>query len=222
MNGNQFLKEHCTVLEHPDSNVDVYCLHWYMGSKESCGMMTNHYNTKGYTTIACDARGHGERYGTSNFLDWGGTVEELDTLITKRNRSSILIGTSMGGSQAITIGLKNPLVKQVFAISALHDGKDVAREDIVLSETIQRPSVLDGLPSTVHETPRKNEFFLIHGTNDSVAPMKHFYENKKALRVSDDHALVLDLPPLYPIAHGMPSLHTKTFEFIDANIMKPK
>lgn len=219
MDGKTFLKNYCTIHEHENSNVDVYFLHGFFGDREDSMNFLKHFHDNGYTVIACDARGHGDRYGESSMLDWMGTINDYDNALNERKRPSIISGLSMGGTQVISLGSINPHVKKVFALSALHDVKNTRLFD-------QRHSIIDSLIDSLPINHAKcdpendEKFFLIHAFNDTIVPIDHFEKNKELLCISDDNTFVPRTIPFREFPHSMVAYRDETFEFIDEKILK--
>jgi pimeloyl-ACP methyl ester carboxylesterase len=220
---------YCIIREHLNSPFDVYFLHGYHSRKKQLLPLAKQIHKLGYNVILCDARGHGQRKKESNRNDWVGSLNDIKDIILSRDNDAILIGTSMGGTMALTLGLMNPdnRVKQIFAISAGH-GKDQSILENVF-RMLHRPippeleKMKEVLPYNLETCSEENKdkFFLIHARNDPVIPFTEFEKNESDLCLPSENTLVYDkLPNILFTAHILPQKKNETLEFIKQKIRK--
>ena len=111
--------KYCTIRDGGDEKGTVFILHGAFADRTAQDRLAEIIHQKGYTVICCDARGHGENEGRIH--EWKKTVQEYNKRIKKHpSEQIIVIGHSMGGTQAISL-TKNPKVSQVFSISPAHN-----------------------------------------------------------------------------------------------------
>jgi hypothetical protein len=139
----------------------------------------------------------------------------------------------MGASHAITLGETNPLVKQVFAVSAAY-GKDILAD-------LPSTAVFERLHHTRHLTQREasdmastlpfarekcqksnaSKYFLVHDRHDGLVPFSEFEANKAHLCLPDENTLVFTRTShIGKWAHSFPFYKKETFDFIVKNIKK--
>lgn len=178
---------HCDVKEGR-KNVDIYFLHEFATTKDTMEPLSDHFNAIGYTTINCEYPGHGSRLFEG--LSWKKAMDELEGMIKERGNETVLVGSSAGGSLAITLGSRDPGIDKVFAIStpnrssgyAWLGGQWMAREEarVLPSRTAAcKPS-------------NKDRFFLIHAMNDTIVPVREMERNKDVLCLEDENVLLVD------------------------------
>lgn len=190
-----FKRKNCAINEGDQSKADVYVLHAFSSNKGKTWSTRIRYAKMGYTTIACDARGHGSRRWNSSPFDWIGTMNDYDALIRERGRPAIVTGESMGGTIALSIGAVNPLVKKVFAFSALNDidAKDYAKLPFSEATTeLMGRKTKDALPKNFLRCDPANakKFYLIGSESDFFVPIQNLYRNRDQLCIGDENTFV--------------------------------
>lgn len=227
--------KHCKIIEK-NGKKDLIFLHGFSTNRHMVEILGEGYrNIPDYNLIFCDARGHGSRSNDGKKTDWMGTVEDYDELINQRNHDTVLIGGSMGGTIALTLGLKNPQVKQVFAISSVNgkkiffDKKQVAyyenRYHIPFDASMDH-EIREALPYN-YETcnpQNKDKFFLIHAETDTLVPFDELKQNQHDLCLPEENILIYSkkqIPALGTvITHALPSYLPQTHTFIKKHLKK--
>lgn len=204
------LFDHCEIMEGT-GDVDVLVLHEFATTAASMRPVSKHFNERGYTVLNCEYPAHGSRMNET--FSWEKTIDELEAIMKARKNETILVGSSAGGSLAITLGSRNPGVSKVFAISTPNQpsgyawlgGSWMAREEARI------------LPSrTARCVPsNKDRFFLIHARNDSLVPLSELERNKDALCLPDENVLVVDkVTGIGIIDHFLLKNNEKVLDFI--------
>jgi len=226
-------KRRCKIVEEPNATEDIIFLHGFTSSREMQYPMAKHFENKHkYNIIRCDARGHGsDKSGDKG--DWAGTINDINELIANRSHNTILIGHSMGGTMAITIGISNPLVKKVFAVGAVHGREMLTDEKIAFFskrsglnyEEKYEILIGDALPSQTEQCKDGNneKFYLIHAKQDTIVPFDQFEANKRDLCLNDENTLVYDeiIPSKLfneDLAHIIPFYKKETLDFIEKSL----
>jgi pimeloyl-ACP methyl ester carboxylesterase len=225
---------YCKIIRNKDSKKDVIFLHGFTSNMNQQNIIADSFakNNPDYDIIQCDARGHGQRKD-GNMLDWSGTVEDIDSIIKSRKRPTTLIGHSMGGTMALTLGLKNKNVKKVFAVSAAHGDKEFIINKIefyehrfnVPKEYVDKKKklVIKSLPAPLEQCKKENKskFYLIHSKQDGTVPFSEFEKNKKDLCIPEENTLIFDdktdlkIGDRLDISHIHPFYNPKTKTFIE-------
>lgn len=229
------LNEYCSIIDNK-SDTDIIILHGFSSNKKHQYIFANNIaKDTNFNVIQCDARGHGVRKNREDILDWKGTIEDIKDIINKRNNKTILIGHSMGGTEAITIGLTQPNIKKVFAVSSIHgDEKAISQKKQEIIDIFELPkdfverniiNVRDALPINYEKCneENKNKFYLIHGKKDELVSFSEFEKNKQDLCIPDQNTLVLDDIPKFQLkkiclSHIIPFYDKRTYRFILTNI----
>lgn len=226
-------QKHCKIIDKK-AEKDILFLHGFTSSKQSMQIIGEaYYNLPDYNLIFCDARGHGTRKNDGKMIDWEDTIEDLDELINERHHDTTLIGVSMGGTIGLTLGIKNPHVKQVFAISSAH-GKDLfdnhkdvyeKRYNIPFTPEMVH-EINDALPYHYEECkkPNKEKFFLIHAETDPLVPFTEMKANQHDLCLPNENVLVYskkEIPHIVGVdSHIVPTLLPQTHSFIKKKLKK--
>jgi esterase/lipase len=206
----------------------VLLVHGFRSSKDRViELYGKKLHDMGYTVMACDAVGHNGRDG--DIIEWYDTLLELKSIIESM-KSTILVGTSMGGTISISLGLICNNVIQVFAISPV-GGFLEPSFDI----SLRRKLLYWKIPAS-NEIPRQvkmafpnnyasckpvnaNKFFLVHSKNDGLAEYEDFLVLKKKLCIPDKNVLVYNMKSIFPmIDHALTSSDEHTLQFILDNI----
>jgi len=219
------LSKHCIVEKSPQNKGDIILIHGFLSSPLYYNTFSKQLQSQGYNVIRCTQRGHGSRFFTSNMDEWDLNLHELDSLVNSlQSDNIILMGHSMGGTLAITEGIRNPKVKKVFAASAINN-KHVFTETDLKARVNQLNDNYDKIISTFPSeysqcTPEnKRKFYLIHGKKDVVVPFSQFEANKKGLCIPDENTLVLDnSDKISTNGHTGILQHKKTLEFIQNHL----
>lgn len=202
----------CITMKHPQATHQLLFLHGYHANKwTQLPIAYNFYQKyKSVDVLVCDARGHGSRdkHGESKD-DWIGTITDYATII---DRPTTIIGHSMGGAMAISLGLQHPEIRQVFAVAAPH-GKSlfmnltqqkrlrkIFKNNNLTEENAQ--ALLTALPDKYvpdrtqqpcsRDDFEHSKFFLIHDKNDQVIPITEYQLNQQALCVPETQCLVTE------------------------------
>lgn len=214
--------EHCIVDKSPQNKGDIVLIHGFLSSPLYYTDFSKKFQQEGYNVIRCTQRGHGMRFFTSNVDEWDLNLHELDTLVNSLDSENvILIGHSMGGTLALTEGLRNPKVKKVFAVSAINN--EHVFTDTDLKSRVNRlndnyDKIISVFPFQYAKCGKENKdkFYLIHGKNDMVVPFNQFEANKKDLCIPDEHTLILNGNDKIPQnGHTGILKHSKTLEFLN-------
>lgn len=233
------LNKFCDIFRNQKSSKDIIFLHGFTSNKNYQESVARDYanNNPDYDVIQCDDRGHGVRKNEGNRLDWEGSTEDIKKIIQERDRETVLIGHSLGGTIALTIGSDIPKVSKVFAVGAAYGNLDFIEEkkrwykrvlgvsDKEVEEQFENVKpMLPSLHDHCHKS-NKNKFYLIHATNDGIVPFSEFQENKKALCLPDENTLVYDnIQKLkisrFDLNHIMPFYDKKTKNFIQSHLDK--
>lgn len=221
----------CRIRENKNAHKDIWLLHGFTSQKEHQNTIANYFfrRHKDYNVIQCDARGHGSRKD-GNIFDWKGTVNDFSTLINNRGNDAVLIGHSMGGTEAIVLGDMNPHVKQVFSVAGGHGEKefDESIRQHFINRVGRAPTkeeenlIRGGLPENYNKLAKNKdtEFFLIHSKGDQLVDYDHYLSNKKELGNKITGSLVYDPKIKMPkgFEHAVIMYKPRTIGFIEKNL----
>lgn len=224
-------RKHCKIYEHPNAKKDIIFLHGFTSDKDAQSPIIDLWkDDPEFNVIACDARGHGSRKKVGEREDWEGSLEDLDQLINTRKHDTILIGHSMGGTLALSLGSRNAHVKQVFAVGAVNGlsmFKNPEKLDWYLRryrlEMVEKHRLhfVPSLPENYNTCKKqnRNKFYLIHATDDTIVPFDQFEKNKSELCLPDENTLVMKDIPMY--AHQLSFYSSDAINFINEHIKHP-
>jgi len=223
-------KRKCIIKEKQDRDNDVFILHGHgMKRGSPFPIVSKFFLNQNYNLFACDIE-------TKKDDDWVEVLNEYEKMIReriKKGKHVNLVGESMGGTLALSLGEKIPEVKKVFAIGAVH-GKEMLvgiskdRQEYLEDqfnkkyEEINIPRIIGAFPDNfeICKASNKNKYYLIHSQADKLVTFDQFIENKKELCLPDENTLVYDTPKDEKSwwAHVMPGRNWKTIEFIEKNL----
>ncbi|MCP4760822.1 MAG: alpha/beta fold hydrolase [archaeon] len=107
--------KNCTVLKGTIEEPVFFHLHGFASRREKARTIAEFINKNGYTTVFCDARGHGKDK-EGKFYEIEETIEDYNRRINSIKATSVIVvGHSMGATESIHLA-KNPKVKKIFAI----------------------------------------------------------------------------------------------------------
>lgn len=189
--------KYCDVM--PGNNgTDVFVLHGYRAKVGDYKGLCTALNDAGCTVIDCEYIGHGKRVG--NRHDMYETMKEIERVIRSRKNSVMLVGHSLGGGMALSIGSRLAKVEKVFAISApngakFHDKGHVRKIQVMFFERFSDDDKVKFkkiMPMEYGEckAENKSKFYLVHSMNDSVVPFSEFEENKHLFCIPTRNTLV--------------------------------
>jgi len=221
--------EHCESYEG-DLPVDIYFFHGYKDSVENASKLPRKLNDLGFTVICCEYIGHGNRKEEGDSKLWYSSMVEVEEVIKRSKKKVVLVGASMGGSMAITVGSRLQSVSQVFALSAAYGGEKMDEKQLKKLSTIFREKyteentreIVSAMPSKFGKCDMGNrsKFFLVHTRNDGIVPFSNFLMNVKMLCLPESNVLVFDRITGIGIAdHMLAQTHPRTVEFIGRNII---
>jgi esterase/lipase len=222
-------ENHCKIKGNKNSEYDVYFLHGFTRSNNDQDIIANFFK-KDYTVIECDARGHGKnKEGRKE--DWLQTIEDYEKLMEKRNKPSILIGHSMGATEALSLFARNKskTIKQAFVVAGVN-GKSIIGSpekkekfkkiyDYESDDMNQIKNLLAALPENFANcNSRSKDIYLIHSKKDELVLFDQFEKNKKDFCVPNDNILVYNDLPIDD--HSIIFYIPKTINFIKDRIQK--
>jgi esterase/lipase len=159
----------------------------------------------GYEVKVPEFIGHGKRKNDGEVFMVKDTMDELDEMISSEEGDVILIGHSMGGAMAISLGIMNPSVKKIYGISAPNGRFMAGRESNIkiLKFFGKKPTdvtkkqyrqILRVMPMVYGECEinKQKRFYLIHCKSDEVVPIEEFEENVEMLCVNKRQTMVID------------------------------
>jgi len=194
----------------------IICLHGFTSSITDVIEWGRVYNLAGYEVIGFNAVGHGGRNGKK--WSWMKTVERYHKVINAISKPTVVIGHSMGGTEAIHL-CKNRYVKQVFAISALHGNGVFENPSWFMKRRFRNhldekqkkkitAAIYPVLPINYTLTKlQSKKLHLIHDRNDNFIKVDHYYKNKAKFHVHQNRCLLTRFqghlaPPYVPITQS--------------------
>lgn len=223
--------DHCRIMLNKGAKKDLWIMHGFFSKTEYQDSIADYFFNarKDYNVIQCDARGHGTR-SNENKLDWEGTISDFSGLIDERKNDAVIIGHSVGATEAITMGIKNPHVKQVFAIAGGHGEKEIEESDHsqfvyhLYSPTKEEEQMIrNATPDIFKDEAKKSDcdFYLISSTKDDIVTINHHIKNKEELGVKEKNTLVYDPLLIKPnmIEHLFILYLPRTRKFIEKNLL---
>ena len=196
-------KEHCYFLQGDDDKYDICIIHGFKSRKERKKGLAKVLNSKGYNVLCCDLIGHGTRKKEGTYTKVFDSLLELEDIIKQNGRKMVLIGHSMGGAIALSLGIRNPEVEKIFAIGApygrMNDRKDrmlklslLLRTDFLNASEEGYRQILRVMPMVYGECKMvdPNRFYLIYTKNDGFVEYNEFLRNKDMLCVPDKNILL--------------------------------
>ena len=194
-----YIENHNALLPNgKTSKTAILLLHGFRSNSNELKKYVKLLNPLGYACFVPNHIGHGGRNGQS--LDWLGMVNEYYELINdwQYYNSWIVIGHSLGGTLALALA-KHPKVKQIFAISAIHDESifigDILKyfnrliRNVGKIEIEQIKRILVG---NNHFTPEESEkIWLSHGKMDLIVRFDQFEKNVTQLHIPSQRFHIL-------------------------------
>ena len=136
---------------------------------------------------------------------------------------------------AITLGIKNPHVKKVFGVSAIHGDTETVKQRLKKTQSIFDindkdlevclDKVQSSFPANYEQCADENakKFYLIHAKNDNLVPFSEFEKNKEDLCLPDENTLIYDNIISVSLGkadfpHVIPFYNGKTERFINAKL----
>lgn len=211
--------------------VEIFVLHGYKSKVDRLDFIAKRFNKSGFNVICCEYLGHGKRKKEGNNMLWFDSMVELEDVISRRPKKVVLIGLSMGGTIALSIGARMKKVSQVFAISAAFgkigvNPKEKSRLAFLFNEDFDNPNVKQirkAMPTHFEkcEFANRTKFFLIHCKNDDIVPFQEFERNVEALCLPETNTLVYDrISGIGSLDHMFAQWHPRTMKFIEKNIIR--
>ena len=195
--------------------VDVFLFHGYSSSTRWQSGIAKRFNAFGYNVYACNYIGHGGRKGKKNAIF--DSMIEIEKIVKRRKNPVVLIGHSIGGAIALSLGARLENVAQVFAIGA-PNGKWFIDE-----KPLRNPGqILKAMPMAHGSCGKDNKqkFFLIHALNDSKVPIREFKDNRILFCIPKKNTLVLDgMTGVGIIDHARSMYMAETLAFIEKHII---
>jgi len=183
----------------------VYILHGLFSNVavSSLSSVSMALTTSGYTVKRPEYYGHGLKSG--NVFDLHESMKRISAMIDEEPGPVTVIGHSIGGAMALSIGILNPNVTTTYGISApngRHGGnadrlKVVSRmfgKDMTNLDGHDFRQILRVMPAVYGECSIVNgkRFFLAHCKSDDIVPFNEFVENVDMLCIPDENILVID------------------------------
>lgn len=206
--------------------VDIFLFHGYRSSVNQQSSVARNLNNLGYNVYACEYIGHGKRKGDNK--DIYKSMLEIEKVINSRKNPVVLIGHSIGGAMALSIGARNKNVIKVFAVSALNgkifaDKKQFIKMQMMHLERISdhdKQKLQRAMPMEhgFCDMKKKDKFFLIHAKKDSIVPFSEFLLNKEVFCIPTRNTLVLDISRIGILGHIKTMYDERTFDFIEKHL----
>jgi pimeloyl-ACP methyl ester carboxylesterase len=201
------MKTHMAYYKHIEGTInspEIVILHGLGSHKYHALKWSNYYLRNGYSIHALTSNGAGNQPG--KVFSWGATVKKFASYIENLHKRVIVIGHSMGGTEAICLAqCRN--VSKVFAIGALHDDIPFYNLNVIrdlmaklprfagdlrgrkIAEVMQwiKPALPVNLKLSRSQTTK---IHLIHQRGDFVVPYSQFEKNREMFNVSKSRCLV--------------------------------
>lgn len=211
------------------NNLDIILLHGLKSNARDMRGIAHKLNPLGYNVIALNYLDRISDFRKGEMDEWLNAFFDVHNFIRSRENGVILIGSSLGGLFALTLGWLNDNVKQVFGISAPCGGIIHNKEHMEnLSKTFgfklnidESEEILFPYNYFTCKKSNKEKFFLIHSMNDSIIPISEFYKNKELLCIPDENTLVFkNVTGIGMFDHVLLQSNKRTHKFIINNLIK--
>jgi len=200
-------------------NAIVIISHGFSDTKEKLQYYYLPLAHNGYVILTYDARGIGESKKVGKRSDFLKLIDDYNAIIQWiKNQDEFksfrifAIGTSIGALIALCVGLPNPDIKKIIAISSISNFKqNIENSNAIVkfsyflkginlfpnddeNERLSPNIIIDKLKERLSGEEwafLSKKVFLIHSRNDKITPFYNFEEIKLNLMLSNENQLIL-------------------------------